>query len=449
MVKLNNFKFYAYTLSLVSVLCFSLACDGAKTPGPEISRFEVVPSVLEVGEQAVLKAIYTGGDGRVDPQVGPVVSGQDVNLEATSSTTYTLTVSSSGGVSTTAQASVIVKPGLLVKIEGLPSGLNAAVTVVGPDGFTQALTCSQALKGLKPGRYVVNAAMVLEGTVQRPPLQLSQAVDLTTTGVMVKVLYPAPTRSFNLPGGVPLEFVLIPPGSFMMGPISPDQTGDWILGGNLPENSLPRHQVAFAKAFYLAKYPITIRQWKAVTNWTSPAYLGIDLDAAVWNRTWFEWRLDFLPALSKLVPDQAFRMPSEAEWEYALRAGSTSKYFWGDDFLGVDTYCWTWRTTWGANNTYPRVGLKQPNAWGLHDMFMTGQFLEDDSHANYIGAPADGSAWIDTPRAYGQRNLRGASWASNGPEDYAQRDFDSAYRAAWAADAGVIAGFRPALGIPE
>lgn len=435
-----------WALVALVTLLGAFACGGAKTPDPAISRFEVVPSTIEVGEPAALKVAYSGGDGRVEPLVGPVASDKDVALEAASSTEYTLTVTSGAGVVKAAKAFLTVKPGLLVKVEGLPVGLDAAVTVEGPDGFVKTLARTEALKALKPGRYAVSAAAVLEGTTSRPPLRLRQEVDLTTTGAQVKVSYPAPTLSFKLPGDVALDFVLIPPGSFMMGAVHPEQTAEWI--GAAPY-ALPRHNVTFAKAFYLAKYPVTTRQWKAVTGWTTPDYATKDPEVAVWDRDWFEWHLDFLPVLNKLVPGQAFRLPSEAEWEYALRAGSTTKYFWGDDYAQADTYSWTYDNTHALGILWPKVGLKQPNAWGLHDMFTQPQWTEDDYHPDYLGAPADGSPWIDNQRPV-WRTARGSIWGwANAPETYTKYYLDSAYRIGLGWHPATETGLRLALSITE
>lgn len=431
-------------ISIVSLLG-ALACGGATAPDPAISRFDVVPSTIEVGEPATLKAAYSGGSGRVDPLGIPVPSGLDVPLQAASSTEYTLTVTGPGGAKA-ARASLTVKPGLLVKVEGLPAGLDAAVTVVGPGGFSRTLTNTTALKGLAPGHYTVSASTVMEASTPRYPLRLSQEVDLTTTGALVKISYPAPTLSFKLPGEVALDFVLIPPGSFMMGAVHPEQTADW--PGAAPY-AMPRHEVTFAKAFYLAKFPVTTRQWKAVTGWTTPDYATKDPDVAVWNRDWFEWHQDFLAPLDKLVPGQAFRLPSEAEWEYALRAGSTTKYFWGDDFAQVDTYCWTQDTTTGIGNLWPKVGLKQPNAWGLHDMFTVTQWTEDDYHLNYIGAPTDGSTWLDNPRPV-WRTARGAGWAFYSSAQPDQKYFfNSAYRSGLGLHPATDIGLRLTMNITE
>lgn len=428
-----------------SLLLLVLACGGSETAEPTITRFEAVPAVIEVGESANLKVVFSGGEARIEPLARPAHSGLDVDLETTSSTEYTLTVTGNGSTKV-AKTSLTVKPGLLVKIEGLPVGLDAAVTVEGPDGYTKTLARTEALKSLKPGRYAVSAATVQEGTTSRPPLRLRQEVELTTTGALVKVSYPAPTLRFNLPGDVDLDFLLIPPGSFMMGAVHPEQTADWL---DAAPYALPRHEVTFAKAFYMAKFPVTTRQWRAVTGWTTPDYATKDPDVAVWNRDWFEWHLDFLAPLNKLVAGKEFRLPSEAEWEYALRAGSNTKYFWGDDYSQAGTYCWTYDNTHAVGISWPKVGLKQPNAWGLHDMFTQLQWTEDDYHPDYVGAPSDGSAWIDNPRPV-WRTARGSRWGfANAPETYTKYYLDSTYRIGLGWHPATTTGLRLALSITE
>lgn len=427
-------------------MLFALACGGADAPDPAIARFEVVPATVDVGESVALKVAFSGGEGRVEPLGRLVHSGLDVPLEAATSTEYTLTVAAPSGATATAKTTLAVKPGLLVKVEGLPPGLGGAVTVTGPNGYARSLTQTEALKGLQPGRYVVSAATVREGSTPRYPLRLRQEVELTTTGALVKVRYPAPTLTFQLPGEVPLEFVLIPPGSFMMGAVHPEQTSDW--PGAAPY-ALPRHEVTFAKAFYLGKFPITTRQWKAVTGWTTPDYATKDPDVAVWNRDWFEWHQDFLDPLNKLINGKGFRLPSEAEWEYALRAGSTTRYFWGDDYAQAGAYCWTYDNTHAVGISWPKVGLKQPNAWGLHDMFTQIQWTEDDYHPDYLGAPADGTPWIDNPRPV-WRTARGAVWGwANAPESYTKYYNASAYRSGLGSHPATKTGLRLALNIIE
>ena len=106
------------------------------------------------------------------------------------------------------------------------------------------------------------------------------------------------------------------------------------------------------------------------------------------------------------------RLPSEAEWEYACRAGTTTRFYWGDDpsySLG-DDYCWWTYNAWDVGEQYAHVvGQKLRNPWGLYDMSGNVQeWCEDDWH-NYYGAPTDGSARVESPRGT-DRVLRGGSW---------------------------------------
>ena len=116
----------------------------------------------------------------------------------------------------------------------------------------------------------------------------------------------------------------------------------------------------------------------------------------------------FLAALNQQDPGKDYRLPSEAEWEYACRAGTTSRFYWGDDsaYSQIGTYAWYFGNF--DEHTHP-VGTKAPNAWGLYDMIgNVWEWCEDDSHADYTGAPTDGSAWIDSPRG-AERTWRGGS----------------------------------------
>jgi formylglycine-generating enzyme required for sulfatase activity len=105
-------------------------------------------------------------------------------------------------------------------------------------------------------------------------------------------------------------------------------------------------------------------------------------------------------------PDK-YRLPSEAEWEYACRAGTTTEFSFGDDVSDLGEYAW-----YGDNSDdriHP-VATKKPNPWGLYDMHgHVLEWVEDDWHFGYNGAPNDGSAWIDKPRG-ANRVMRGGSW---------------------------------------
>jgi formylglycine-generating enzyme required for sulfatase activity len=111
---------------------------------------------------------------------------------------------------------------------------------------------------------------------------------------------------------------------------------------------------------------------------------------------------------AKLISaDEEIRLPSEAEWEYATRAGTTSLYSFGDDRQDLGTYAWS---TENAKGNDPPVGAKEPNPWGLHDVHgYLWEWCLDSWHADYSGAPTDGSAWTDGHDSQ-RRVVRGGSW---------------------------------------
>jgi formylglycine-generating enzyme required for sulfatase activity len=106
------------------------------------------------------------------------------------------------------------------------------------------------------------------------------------------------------------------------------------------------------------------------------------------------------------------RLPSEAEWEYAYRAGTRTRFCTGDTGKDLDQTGWYGKNSGGQ--THP-VGEKAPNAWGLYDMHGTvWEWVEDDWHESYNGAPNDGSAWIDKSRG-SYRVMRGGGWGYDAP----------------------------------
>ncbi len=119
-----------------------------------------------------------------------------------------------------------------------------------------------------------------------------------------------------------------------------------------------------------------------------------------------------------------FRLPSEAEWEYACRAGNhtpPTRFYWGDDpgYTTINDYEWWYGNSFNVGEQYAHlVGQKLPNAFGLYDMSGNAwEWCEDDWHPNYILAPTNGLAWVDSPRGF-YRVLRSGSWYG---KDYACR----------------------------
>ncbi len=205
----------------------------------------------------------------------------------------------------------------------------------------------------------------------------------------------------TLPGDVKMEFVSIPPGEFMMG--SPETDKDRI------ENEGPQHRVTIAQEFWLGKYEVTQAQWRAVMG-DNPSHFKDDGSLPADSVTWD----DCQAFIQKLNGKRAgmFRLPTEAEWEYACRAATATRYYWGDDAGATQINDYAWYDGNRGSGTHS-VGQKKPNAWGLYDMSgNVSEWCEDDYHESYTGAPADGRAWIDSPRA-STRMIRGGYWGNS------------------------------------
>jgi formylglycine-generating enzyme required for sulfatase activity len=211
------------------------------------------------------------------------------------------------------------------------------------------------------------------------------------------------------------EFVEITPGrgkfpaSFTMG----TERGPW--------SEQPAHRVTLATSFHIAKYEVPQNLYEAVMGTNPSRWKGPRNSAE--NFTWqdakeFCRRITRLLRDEKLIADtEAIRMPSEAEWEYCCRAGTTTPYSFGETAtapgdMGVkasilDKFGWS---TGNAAGNDPPVGVLQPNPWGLYDMHgYLWEFVSDAWHENYVGATTDGTA-VSRSDGISRRIVRGGSW---------------------------------------
>ena len=168
----------------------------------------------------------------------------------------------------------------------------------------------------------------------------------------------------------------------------------------------PSHSVKIKRSFYLQTTPVTQGQWQRLMG-DNPSFFKDGGENCPVEQVSWEDAQQFIKKLNKREKTKEYRFPSEAEWEYACRAGSEAEFSFGDDVERLDDYAW-----YGKNSdkkTHP-VGQKKPNAWGLYDMHGTvWEWVEDDYHWDYTGAPNDGRAWIDNPRG-SDRVIRGGGW---------------------------------------
>jgi len=239
----------------------------------------------------------------------------------------------------------------------------------------------------------------------------------------------------DLGSGVTLEMVEVPGGAFMMG--SPASEKD------RSNDEGPQHRVT-VPTFFMGRFEVTQAQWRAVMGGEPSNFKGDNLpvESVSWNDA-----KDFCARLKQRT-GKAYRLPSEAEWEYAARAGTTTPFAFGEtitpqivNYNGAYPYASAPKGEY-REKTVPVGSLGVANAFGLSDLHgNVWEWCEDVWHPNYNGAPDDGRAWI-TGGDQNYRVLRGGSWFgdgwvcraayryNSGPGD---RDFDFGFRVVVAA----------------
>lgn len=236
----------------------------------------------------------------------------------------------------------------------------------------------------------------------------------------------------DLGNGITLEMVEIPGGTFMMGaPKNEQGSGD---------RERPQHQVT-VQPFFMGRYPVTQAQWRAVAALPqvnkeldpNPSYFKGDerpVERISWYDAWeFCARLNFR---INFTAGRDYRLPSEAEWEYACRAGTTTPFYFGEtittdlaNYDGNSTYGNAPKREHRQGQETTTVGSFPQNAFGLYDMHgNVWEWCADTWHENYEGAPKDGSAWLDVNDNH-YRLLRSGSWLNT--PDYCRSAFRTYY----------------------
>ena len=241
-----------------------------------------------------------------------------------------------------------------------------------------------------------------------PTVTLTSTPTLSPTpaGGPEEIVIPLPGLPENV---TPMVMVKISSGSFEMGTLDTDSWGDTC--------EKPQHTVNIGYDFYIGKYEITQAQWEAVMGSNPATAQGVGDDYPVHSISWDDCQ-NFVTEINKLGQG-IFRLPSSAEWEYSCRAGTSTRFYFGDsdcdpnlyncDSCELNSYAW-----WcGSDNLTgcEEVGQLLPNSFGLYDMHgNVSEWNEDDWHGSgYDGAPDDGSAWINSPRDT-YRAIRSGNW---------------------------------------
>ncbi len=194
----------------------------------------------------------------------------------------------------------------------------------------------------------------------------------------------------KLPQSAEIHFSYMPAGEFLMG--SPETE----MGRDRDESPQIRHTVA---SFYLGTYEVTQRQWLAVMGYNPATFQqSVDhLDYPIESVSWHECQA-FVEKLNTLGIG-SFRMPTEIEWEYAARAGTTTPHYWGEQQEDWFVNKKAWINSRSLGMTHP-VGTKEPNPWGLYDIAGNVWEWTSTSYGPYGEAPSDHS----------QKVFRGGSW---------------------------------------
>jgi len=238
---------------------------------------------------------------------------------------------------------------------------------------------------------------------------------------------PAQPRPARLTNALGMEFVLIQPGSFLMG--SPKDEQSW-------RKNDTQHEVTLTRAFYLQTTPVTQAQWQAVMG-NNPSRFPGDPRCPVECVSWDDVQ-DYIQKLEQQL-DGEYHLPTEAEWEYACRAGRSTTYYFGNNPAELTYYAWYEKNSGDLKNIWQGlslsqemvnhrphpVGLKKPNAWGLYDMLgNVNEWVQDCQDYPYaLREPHEWvSDWRDYPDPFNehqqgtQRVCRGGNWHSS-PED--------------------------------
>ena len=249
-----------------------------------------------------------------------------------------------------------------------------------------------------PGTYRIGL-VVNDGQMDSAPAEVAVEVIETAPGPELTVELQG--DAFHL-SGVTIDMVWIEPGTFTMG--SPPQEE----GRGHDEE--PQHDVMISQGFYLGKYEITQEQWEAVMGnrpWEGKEDVREDPRHPAVLISWRDLQ-KFIRRLNEWAGEDVYRLPTEAEWEYACRAGTTTRWSFGGDESRLEDYAWYRANTWDLGEQYAHpVGTKAPNPWGLYDMHGN---VWEWVHDWFSAYAADAQMDPTGPNVGSYRALRGGSF---------------------------------------
>ena len=398
---------------------------------PVISSFTSTPSTITGGQTVSLAwSAAWAATLSLDNGIG-TVTGTSLTVTPTTTTTYTLTATNSAGTATAAAMVTVIPAGqkpVINTFTGTPASINVGQSSTlgwSVTGAT-ALSLDNSLGTVSGTSLVVTPSKTTTYTLTAT--NGSGSVTATTTVTVGN------TVTYTLPGNVNLDLVLIPAGTFTMGSVN-----------TVNSYAQPPHQVTISQPFYMGKFVVTQQQYQAVMG-VNP---GSPLDpqnpvnyvpySMITQAGGFLAMLNTYTAASRPA-GLSFRLPTEAEWEYACRGGTITEWYFGNDPTIAGSYAWYSGNT---NNTTNKVGQKLPNPFGLYDMVgNVSQWCQDyTTFSGYTSA-----AQVDPvgPLTGTNRILRGGCYYQ-GP-DYLR----SAQRSnSWPTNTAYEIGFRVVLAVPR
>ncbi len=253
-------------------------------------------------------------------------------------------------------------------VNGFSRTLNVVVWPIVPD--VRDLPEAEAVAALEA------AGLTVGEVIQRYSTDIAEGNSMGTTSVAGTAVAPGSPvdlivatselmigaeMEIILPGDVPLALAWIPAGTFQMGRYAGELDSE--------SDESPQHEVTLSQGFWMGKYEVTQAQYQAVMGANPSHFSGADkpVDNVSWNDA-----QAFITSLNAHIASTgqgpaAFRLPTEVEWEYAARAGTTTRFYWGDDPSYTEIGNNAWYTA-NSHHTTHSVGQRQPNAWGLYDM---------------------------------------------------------------------------------
>ncbi len=259
----------------------------------------------------------------------------------------------------------------------------------------------QRLRVLQPSQRLRLTDQMLEFLARTPVAFDPGTIDLSNIRPEARVGFAIHDRLAD--GSLGPAMQGIPAGSFRMGSAENDKQAD--------QDEKPQHEVTISHAFFLGRYPVTFAEFDRFCD-AADRSRPDDQGWGRGNRPVIDVSWEDAVAYCAWLSEQTgrhYRLPTEAEWEYAARAGSHTPWSFGDREQDLDPYAWSDKNSEGR--THP-VGEKCPNPWGLFDCYgNVWEWTQDNWHDNYQGAPVDGSAW-EHDGADARRVVRGGGWGN-------------------------------------